>query len=52
VDGAVLADKPAHHLSRRSSSADQAADKRSIEVELRRDGITVKLSWLLASTPQ
>ncbi|MGE0100596.1 MAG: transposase [Hydrogenophaga sp.] len=33
-------------------TADQAADKRSIEVELRRGGITVKLIWLLASTPQ
>jgi transposase len=30
-------------------TADEAADKRSIEVELRRGGITVKLSWPMSA---
>jgi transposase len=33
-------------------TADQTADIRYIEAELRRGGITVELSWLLASTPK
>ena len=30
-------------------TVDQAADKRFIEVELRRGGITVKLSWPMSA---